>query len=248
MAIKKRFNRALLTWLLAGGLSLLWTSGDFAATAETFSHSPVNGSLSSDFGWRKDPYSGKSRFHAGVDIAASSGTPIYSPQSGTVVYSGPYNGYGNVVVIKHPGDVYTLYGHTARYFVQAGQPVYAGQAIAQVGSTGRSTGPHLHFEVRQNQGYVNPKDYLSYLEQVDQPSNSFGSGRITQMGVQNGQAVGGPEVPVSYTPPAYTAHRIHSKRIQRQIQGNATQAQQYTSKPGRTMQVISGTQVKVVQF
>ncbi len=214
------------------------------ASSKNYAYSPVNGQMSSDFGWRKDPYSKKSRFHAGIDIAAKQGTPIHVPQNGWVVYSGPYKGYGNVVVVQHDANVYTLYGHTYQYFVKKGQPVYAGQVIALVGSTGRSTGPHLHFEVRQNQGYVNPKDYLSYLAQTESPKANT---RTIAQQKQATYGMGGPEVPVSYTPPAYTAYSTKTSSNTK-IRGNATQAQHYRAKPGHSMQVISGSQVNVVRF
>lgn len=107
---------------------------------------------------------GNSRFHGGIDIAAPTGSPVYAPQSGIVIYSGAYGGYGNVVVLQHSGDLYTLYGHNSYLLVKYGDRINAGQVISMVGSTGRSTGPHLHFEVRQGNGYVNPLDYLGYLQ------------------------------------------------------------------------------------
>lgn len=81
------------------------------------------------------------------------------------MYSGNYKGYGNVVVLNHGNSLYTVYGHNSQLLVQAGQSVYRGQTISLVGSTGRSTGPHLHFEVHYKQQYLNPVTYLSYLQQ-----------------------------------------------------------------------------------
>lgn len=81
-----------------------------------------------------------------------------------MAYAGPYQGYGNVVVVRHTESLYTLYGHAMATLVQAGQPLVAGDPIALVGSTGRSTGPHLHFEVRQPNGFVNPTEFLASLE------------------------------------------------------------------------------------
>ncbi len=134
----------------------------FESAASLFA--PVGGTITSQFGWRTDPFNGSHRFHSGIDIAAAAGTPVYVPQNGIVVFAGNYGGYGNVVVIDHGYDLYTLYGHTSTYYVRPGQSVYRGQAIAAVGSTGRSTGPHLHFEVHQKRQYVNPMAYLSYLQ------------------------------------------------------------------------------------
>lgn len=131
---------------------------------------PTRGSISSLFGWRTDPFKGNSAFHAGLDIAAKSGTPIYALQEGYVVYVGPKGGYGNVVTLKHQYTdipelpvIETMYAHISQSCVTTGQYVRRGDVIALVGSTGRSTGPHLHFEVHYNGGYVNPIDYLTKL-------------------------------------------------------------------------------------
>ncbi len=121
---------------------------------------PANGSISSGFGNRRHPILGYSRFHAGIDFAAAQGSPIYAADSGRVIFSGWYGGYGQAVIIDHGGGISTLYAHTSRLLVSEGQAVQQGQAIAAVGSTGLSTGPHLHFEVRQNGNPVNPAGYL----------------------------------------------------------------------------------------
>lgn len=125
---------------------------------------PVKGgSLSSQFGYRTDPIHGRQRLHSGVDIAAPEGTPIVVPQPGVVVYAGERGGYGNVVVIQHHPMFHTLYAHTSKMLVKRGQTVIPGQTIALVGTTGRSTGPHLHFETIVNHQYSNPLDYLAFL-------------------------------------------------------------------------------------
>lgn len=144
-----------MVWLMGGGVE-----------AADYAYAPVSGSLTSPFGWRSDPFTGGSRFHGGIDIAAPEGTPVYTPDAGTVVYSGNYGGYGNVVVVQHPNNMYTVYGHNSYLMVHYKDQVKAGQMISLVGSTGRSTGPHLHFEVRQGNSYVNPLDYLNYLSQI----------------------------------------------------------------------------------
>ncbi|MEA5504283.1 peptidoglycan DD-metalloendopeptidase family protein [Halotia wernerae UHCC 0503] len=121
---------------------------------------PSDAPTSSPFGWRMHPVLGYRRFHAGLDFAASYGSTIRAADSGTVIFAGWYGGYGRSVIIDHGKGITTLYGHTSELFVFEGQAVQQGQAIAAVGSTGLSTGPHLHFEVRRNGTPVNPADYL----------------------------------------------------------------------------------------
>jgi murein DD-endopeptidase MepM/ murein hydrolase activator NlpD len=121
---------------------------------------PVGGSISSGFGNRTDPVTGASAFHAGIDFAGSCGTPIKAAGNGTVVSAGWQGGYGNATIINHGGGMATLYGHQQSFAVGAGQSVTAGQVIGSVGSTGKSTGCHLHFEVRVN---GNPVDARAYL-------------------------------------------------------------------------------------
>ena len=142
-----------------------------AAWATDYHFAPVGGVMSSPYGWRTDPMTGASRFHGGVDIAAPAGSPVYAPQEGMVVFSGPYGGYGEVVVLQHPGGLYTLYGHNSQRLVQAGESVQRGRLLALVGSTGRATGPHLHFEVRSGNRYLDPLSYLSALENAGMPQN-----------------------------------------------------------------------------
>ncbi|WP_448563570.1 murein hydrolase activator EnvC family protein [Trichothermofontia sp.] len=121
---------------------------------------PINAPITSDFGWRVHPILGTERFHTGTDFGADYGTPIVAAAPGTVIVADWYGGYGNAVVIDHGGGITTLYGHCSELYVTEGQTVMAGQAIAAVGSTGLSTGPHLHFEVRENGDPVDPMGYL----------------------------------------------------------------------------------------
>jgi murein DD-endopeptidase MepM/ murein hydrolase activator NlpD len=111
---------------------------------------PVNGAVTSGFGYRTHPVLGTRRLHAGVDFGAGTGTPIVAADDGVVVSAGWLGGYGNAVIIDHTGGVATLYGHQSRLAVTSGASVSRGQVIGYVGSTGMSTGPHLHFELRIN--------------------------------------------------------------------------------------------------
>lgn len=117
-------------------------------------------SISSGFGSRWHPVYGQVRFHAGVDMAAPSGTPVYVTSSGVVIAAGSCGGYGQCVAVDHGGGVVSLYGHLSRVDVYPGRQVGSGQEIGLVGSTGVSTGPHLHYEIRINGSPVNPRPYL----------------------------------------------------------------------------------------
>ncbi len=116
--------------------------------------------LSSNFGWRKDPFNHKKFFHSGVDLAVPLGTEVKSIMDGKVIYSGWKKGYGNIVIIKHADGLSSRYAHNSKLEVELGQEVKAGDLICRSGSTGRSTGPHLHFEVRKNGVPINPSKFL----------------------------------------------------------------------------------------
>ena len=115
---------------------------------------PVSGTITSRFGRRSRGN------HTGLDIATSSGTPIKAAASGTVIYAGPKGTYGNLVIIAHSDSVQTYYAHCSKIYVSQGQSVSQGQVICAVGSTGNSTGPHLHLEIRENGVAKNPQNYL----------------------------------------------------------------------------------------
>ncbi|MCL2198487.1 MAG: peptidoglycan DD-metalloendopeptidase family protein [Defluviitaleaceae bacterium] len=122
---------------------------------------PIRGQISSGFGWRRNPFGGRGgEQHNGVDIPARTGTPIRATGGGTVIFSGWRNGYGNTVVICHGIGLTTKYAHNTRNVVSEGENVTRGQVIAYVGSTGRSTGPHIHYEVRRNGTAINPVPFL----------------------------------------------------------------------------------------
>lgn len=117
---------------------------------------PADGPITSPFGMRFHPILGRQRMHTGVDIGAGYGATIRAAGAGTIIFSGYQRGYGNTVIVDHGGGVTTLYGHCSRLRVSEGRVVRQGEEIANVGSTGLSTGPHLHFEVRRNGAPVNP--------------------------------------------------------------------------------------------
>jgi murein DD-endopeptidase MepM/ murein hydrolase activator NlpD len=122
---------------------------------------PVVGKLESGFGGRRNPFGGSSfEFHSGQDIDARTGDPVVAGASGSVSFAGWQNGYGQLVVIDHGGGLTTRYGHLSHIDVALAQVVARGQFIGRVGSTGRSTGPHLHYEIRINDEPVNPLQYL----------------------------------------------------------------------------------------
>ena len=117
--------------------------------------------MSSGFGYRIHPVTGKSQFHKGMDFAAPIGTPIYATGNGVVTFSGWGTGYGRYVEVDHGNGTVTRYAHTSANYVNVGDTVYANQQIAAVGNTGRSTGAHLHYELRQNGQAINPQSYLA---------------------------------------------------------------------------------------
>ncbi|MFN3428474.1 MAG: peptidoglycan DD-metalloendopeptidase family protein [Candidatus Sericytochromatia bacterium] len=121
---------------------------------------PVHGRFSSPYGMRKHPVTGQHKLHTGLDIAAATGTPVKVPRSGTVTFAGWSGGYGNYVVIDHGNGLQTAYAHLSAINVRKGQSVSAGSQLGKVGSTGMSTGPHLHFEVKRNGQFVDPKTVL----------------------------------------------------------------------------------------
>ncbi|MGL4850807.1 MAG: murein hydrolase activator EnvC family protein [Clostridium sp.] len=144
-----------------GVFDQIGNQGGTAPSASGFVR-PSSFGISSQYGPRVHPVTGdKNGFHTGTDFAAPYGATTVAANSGTVVFSGVMSGYGNTVVIDHGGGVQTLYAHASQNLVSSGQKVSRGQAVAKVGSTGQSTGPHLHFEVRVNGRHTNPMNYIS---------------------------------------------------------------------------------------
>ena len=155
------------------------------------SHRPINqGHLSSQFGIRKDPFHHKNQMHKGIDIAAKYGSPVNPMGKGKVLFSGYKAGYGNMVEVQHGIAVKTRYGHLKQYLVDAGQHVDVTDTIGLVGSTGRSTGPHLHLEVLFNDKQVDPQVFLA---------NHFGS-RANKQQIAQSEKSEKPAKPVQEEP------------------------------------------------
>lgn len=125
--------------------------------------SPVNGWLASGFGIRISPFTGKKTMHSGVDLASPIGTPVFAPANGVVIFSGTKIGFGNFIMIAHGNGVVSRYGHNAQNLVEPGQKVKRGEQIATVGMTGRTTGPHLHYEILVNGKHADPKKFMLNL-------------------------------------------------------------------------------------
>lgn len=130
------------------------------------------GYISSTYGFRKDPFRGRGAFHKGIDFAGVRGSPVLAVAEGVVTFSGRQSGYGNLVEIRHPDGKVTRYGHCDRLLVKEGAAVERGQTIATLGSTGRSTGPHVHFEVLIGGKQVNPMKYVDQTNLVIDTSGS----------------------------------------------------------------------------
>ena len=138
-------NATTADWIRANSAPNLW---------------PVTGQVTGSFGERIDPFNGEGAFHSGVDIGSSYGAPIIAPADGIVLTTEVMGGYGKAINIDHGNGISTRYGHLSGFAVTAGQKVHRGDVIGYVGESGRSTGPHLHYEVRINDTPVNPYKYL----------------------------------------------------------------------------------------
>jgi len=136
------------------------TTADWARANSAPNLWPVEGPVTGSFGERTDPFNGEGAFHSGIDISASVGQAVVAPADGVVMYADFLGGYGRAVMIEHGHGISTRYGHLASFAVSPGQQVHRGDTIGFVGLSGRSTGPHLHYEVRINDTPVNPYKYL----------------------------------------------------------------------------------------
>jgi murein DD-endopeptidase MepM/ murein hydrolase activator NlpD len=123
---------------------------------------PVYGRITSHMGWRKNPFGRGYEFHSGIDIEAPKGSKVLATADGVVVFAGWYGEYGKTVIIIHPSGYLTLYGHLSQIDVKEGQKVKAGDVVGRVGSTGRSTGPHLHYEVIKDNKPIDPSKFLAW--------------------------------------------------------------------------------------
>jgi murein DD-endopeptidase MepM/ murein hydrolase activator NlpD len=147
---------------------LMTTSAPITEKVELLAtgRAPANGERSSGFGYRSDPFTGGGAFHPGLDFRGAYGAPIHAAADGTVSFVGQIRGYGNVVEVSHGNGLVTRYAHMSKTMATVGQAVNAGDVIGAIGSTGRSTGPHLHFEVRINNSGVNPRPFLERAHDV----------------------------------------------------------------------------------
>jgi murein DD-endopeptidase MepM/ murein hydrolase activator NlpD len=141
----RRFEPGVSRWAMLANAPSLW---------------PVTGPITSSFGEREDPFNGEGAFHTGIDIGAAYGDPVRATADGEVLKAAFGNGYGREVLIDHGNGIQTLYGHLSGFAVTEGERVSRGQVIGYVGTSGRSTGPHLHYEVRIHETPVNPHKYL----------------------------------------------------------------------------------------
>ncbi len=142
------------------GLTKNATTADWIRANQAPNLWPVEGHVTGSFGERIDPFNGEGAFHSGVDISSSYGEPVIAPADGFVLFADFLGGYGRAIVVDHGHGITTRYGHLANFAVARGQQVRRGETIGYVGLSGRSTGPHLHYEVRINDTPVNPYKYL----------------------------------------------------------------------------------------
>jgi len=159
-ALKSTAYTGAATVGISMGLTKNSTTADWVRANAAPNLWPVEGHITGSFGERIDPFNGEGAFHSGVDISASVGSRVIAPADGFVTFADYYGGYGRAVILDHGRGISTRYGHLASFAVVAGQYIHRGDTIGYVGLSGRSTGPHLHYEVRINDTPVNPYKYL----------------------------------------------------------------------------------------
>ena len=169
----EEFRRLFASWQANDRITTATTSPLRIGRTAIPSRNPLQGAaLTSGFGTRIHPVLGGRRGHKGIDLASPTGTPIYAPADGTISRADWFSSYGLYVSIEHGGEIQTRYGHMSRVNVAAGQQVKKGDIIGYVGSTGRSTGPHLHYEVRIAGRAVNPMPYMQGEVQIASAADS----------------------------------------------------------------------------
>jgi len=172
-ALRSSALTGVATAALGMGLTQPATLTDWARAVSAPTLWPVMGRITSTFGERIDPFNGEGAFHSGVDISCSYGQSVVAPADGVVIFADMYTGYGRMIEIDHGNGIVTRYGHLSGLAVASGQSVRRGQVIGYVGLSGRSTGPHLHYEVRINDTPVNPHKYLRAT--ADSPTGALGA-------------------------------------------------------------------------
>ncbi|MGA9720617.1 MAG: M23 family metallopeptidase [Acidobacteriaceae bacterium] len=156
-------------------------NADWGSVADLPTLWPIEGPITSSFGERQDPFNGEGAFHKGIDISGTMGEPVRAPADGTVLMAGPASGYGQEVMLDHGHGIHTIYGHLSGFAVTAGEDVHRGDVIGYVGSEGRSTGPHLHYEVRLHDTPVNPHKYMRETMQEFASSKPASNGTTAGM-------------------------------------------------------------------
>jgi murein DD-endopeptidase MepM/ murein hydrolase activator NlpD len=173
----REFTELFASWKSIDTTGVVETAPQIAAVSVPTGMPLHDATLTSDFGMRTHPILGSRRNHKGVDLAQPSGTPVYATADGIVSRAEPFSTYGNYIQIEHGGELQTRFGHLSGFAVFAGEQVHKGQLIGYVGSTGRSTGPHLHYEVRIAGEAVDPRPYMVATDLAVAPeSDALGQG------------------------------------------------------------------------
>jgi murein DD-endopeptidase MepM/ murein hydrolase activator NlpD len=172
----REFTELFASWKSIDTTGVVETAPQIAAVSIPTGMPLHDATLTSDFGMRTHPILGGRRNHKGVDLAQPTGTPVYATADGIVSRAEPFSSYGNYVQIEHGGELQTRFGHLSGFAVVAGEQVHKGQLIGYVGTTGRSTGPHLHYEVRVAGEAVDPRPYMVATDLAVAPGESLGRG------------------------------------------------------------------------